>query len=253
MRAATAGDRLLARVPAGAELVLEVDLARLRGNAAVGAMVSALVDGGAALPVELPAPLAGADAVLLAAYRIGDADATAITIVEGGTRPAAALALEGGAWALADEGEAAGLLAVAAGGPSAAGDAALLAVRAEAMPAAAAGASVRVAARLDAGARASLAASLDVAPAPATISLWADVADDLAVVARLGDRPAQGATLEAVRDRLAGLAEVRALGLAPAVAEATVAREEAGARGVLVIKPGQLARAVERWRMLAAP
>ena len=247
-RALTAGDRLLARAPAGAALVLELDLARLRGNAAIGGLVTELIDRDVALPIDWQAPLAGADTVVLAAYRIGGADATAITIVEGGVRPAEAIALDARVWALADEGETAALLATAAGAPSVADDAALMAVRAEAMPTAAAGASLRVAARLDGAARASLATTLALTPAPATISVWADVADDLAVIARLGAAADQAATLGAVRDRLAGLAELRALGLAPSVTAATIERDPAGARGVLVIGPARLARAVARWQ-----
>lgn len=247
-RAATAGDRLMARVPAGAQLVLEVDLARLRANPAVGALVTGLVDGDAALPGPLP-PLTGADAMVLAAYRLGTAEATAITVVEGGTAPRDAIALDDRVWAIADEGQTARLLAVGAGAPSLAGDGALRVVRDQAMPAAADGASVRVAARLDETARRGLGVSLDlVDPPPATISLWADVADDLAVIVRLGDDPGQAATLRAVQARLAALPELGLLGVRPAVTAATIARDPAGARGVLVIGPGRLARAVARWQ-----
>lgn len=250
-RAATAGDRLLARAPAGAALVLEIDLARLRANPAIGALATALVDQDPALgapPVPWPAPLAGAELVVLAAYRIGGADATAITLVEGGVRPAAAIALDDGAWVLADEGETAAILATAAGAASLADDAELLAIRAEAMPAAAGGAAVRLAARLDGGARSSLAAALGLTTGPQTISVWADVADDLAVIARLGDDPVQAASLVAIRARLAAVTEIRALGLAPAVTAAAIERDPAGARGVLVIGPARLARAMARWQ-----
>lgn len=247
-RTLTAGDRLLARAPAGAALLLEIDLARLRANPTIGAMVSAFIDGQAALPVALPARLAGADAVLIAAYRIGSPEATAITIVEGGVRPDEAIALDGRVWALTDEGETAALLATAAGGASMASDAAMLALRAQAMPSGAEGASLRLAARLDGPARKNLTATLGLGPAPTTISLWADVADDLAVIAHLGDGADQAATLRALRDRLAGLAEVRALGVAPSVTAVTIARDPAGARAVLVIGPARLARAVARWQ-----
>lgn len=267
-RAPTAGDRLLAYVPEGADLLLEVDLARLRGNAVVGATVAALVDGpvppvgqgeGAGGPwpgLDGAAALAGAQAVVLAAYRVGTDDAATITIVESDARPSGALPLGARVWALADEGQTAALLAAAEGGASASADVELLRLRAEAMPARAEGAAVRLAARFGDAARASLADALDLDDPPPAISLWADVADDLALIAWLGageGRPAgddarAAALLATARARLAATAELRALGLRPSIEAATIAREARGARGTIVIGPRRLARAMARWQ-----
>lgn len=248
VRAGTVGDAILARAPAGADWCLELDLARLRANPTVGAAVTALVDGDApALPSAVTAR--GADAVVLVGYRTGTAEAHTITFVRGGTRPAEAVRLDGELWAVTDEGQTAALLAVAPG-RSAVDDLALMAVRAEAMPAAADGASVRLAARLDGEASAGLGELLELG-APRAVSAWLDVADDLAAIVVLegGD----GAALGRWRDRLAALTEVRALGLAPALADARLERAGAVTRATVVVGPRRLARAVERWQAVGSP
>ena len=261
-RATTAGDALLARLPAGAAIVLEVDVARLRANAVVGALVTALVtpagaDGAEpaqALAAMTAAPLAGARALVQASYDVGTPRATTITVVDGEGAPPEATALGGGAWALAVEGDVARLLEVAGGGPSLADDRPLAALRARAMPAAAEGAAARLTARLDEPARRELAALLGLSDAPAAISAWLDVADDLALVAWVAGPPRTwGPVLVRLRDRAARLPAVALLGLAPALASATVAREPAAARLTVVVPPGRLGRAVLRAREHLAP
>jgi hypothetical protein len=260
-RAANAGDPLLAVLPAGAELLIEVDLARIVANPVVGAIASEVlagppVDG---TPLAPTASLDGATAVALASYRTGTPDATTITVVAGGTRPPEGLDLGGDRWALAAEGDVAALLATTAGGESLAGDAALLAVRAWAMPAAADGAALRVTARLPAAARSALAESLSVATAPATVSVWGDVLDDLALVVRLADeprsrrRPPWLAALSRLRDRAAADATVGALGLARPIADAEIRADDGGVRVAVVISPGRLRRAVARWQARQTP
>jgi hypothetical protein len=256
-RAATAGDALLASLPPGAEIVVEIDLARLRGNPVVGEMAKALF---AAPPVAvdasaLGAPLAEADAVVLAAYRVGTPAATTITVGRGGATPARAIELASGAWALAAEGDVGAILDAAGEGADLAGDDALLAIRSWAMPVAADGASLRITARLDDAARVALAEAVGVDEVPGTVSLWGDVADDLAVVARLGDRtPARGAprwmpSVARLRDRLAAVPELGALGLARPIADADIRRDAGGVRVAVVIAPGRLRRAVDRWSL----
>lgn len=261
-RAVTAGDALLARLPAGADVVLEVDLARLRANPAVGALVTGLVApaaGGARpeLAAVTDAPLAGARAMVLAAYAVGTPAATTVTIVAGGEAPAGALALGDGVWALAPEGDVARLLAVAGGAPSLAGDRALLAVRTRAMPAAAEGAAARLTARLDGPARRALAELLGRADAPAAVSAWLDVADDLALVTWVAGEPATWArALAGLRAAAARLSAVGALGLGPALTQAAIAREPGGARLTVVVSPGRLGRVVGRaqaWLEAGAP
>ncbi|HVV85199.1 MAG TPA: hypothetical protein VHE35_19190, partial [Kofleriaceae bacterium] len=79
------------------------------------------------------------------------------------------------------------------------------------------------------------------------ISAWLDVADDLAVIAWIGGDPARWSTvLTRVRDRAGATAAIGALGLAPALAQATVTRERAAARLTIVVTPKRLARSVAR-------
>ncbi len=259
-RAATAGDRLLARLPPGAQVVVEIDLARLRANPVVGAAIGETLAAGPAVPgapAALAAPLADAATVILVAYRVGTPEAATITMVSGGTRPDIGLDLGDGVWALAPEGETAALVLAAGGGPSLATDARLLAVRAWAMPAAADGASLRLTAVLDATAQASLAGALGLTAAPAAVSLWGDVADDLAVVALLADeqptvvraaRPAWLRGITRMIQRVARSDEIRTVGLSRSIAEADLRREAGGVRLALIVGPGRLARAVERFR-----
>ena len=258
-RAVTAGDALWARLPPGAAIVLEVDVARLRANPAVGAAITALVapaptagvadepTPGAALAAMTDAPLAGARAIVLAAYAVGTPAATTITIVDGVGAPPQATPLADGVWALAVEGDVARLLAVAGGGPSLADDRALAALRTVAMPAAAEGAAVRLTARLEPAARRALAEVLGQNDAPAAISAWLDVADDLALIAWVGGEPAwSAAMLTRLRDRAAASEVAGGLGLTPVIAVAPVARERAAARLTVVVTPARLGRVVAR-------
>jgi hypothetical protein len=269
VREATAGDALLDQLPPGAEVLVELDLARLRGNAVVGEMARALLaappeagdaDGaGTVLADAMAAPLAGADAVVLAAYRVGTPAATTITIVQGGAPGDGAIELGDGRWALAVEGDVAAILEAASDdGDDLRDDAALLTTRAWAMPAGADGASLRITARLPGPARAALADALGVDDAPGALSVWGDVADDLAIVARLADEPGTPAArgraappwlpaVRTLRDRIAALPELGALGLARPIADADIRRDDGGVRVAVVIAPGRLRRAAQRW------
>lgn len=254
-RATTAGDALLPYVPAGAAVLLEVDLARLRANPTVGAAARGLIDGdggrGAGGAAALaPAALAGAAAAVLATYAPGQPDARTITVVRGGQRPATAVALAADIWALADEGETAALLA-AAGTGGVTADRALMAMRAAVMPAGADGAALRLTARLDAAARRELGALFDERTPPAAVAAWLDVADDLAAVVWLDGVDAP--TVAGWRDRLAAALPVRAIGVAPAVAAGRVEARGGGAVATIVIGPGRLARAVARWQAGLTP
>ncbi len=255
-RAVTAGDALLAQLPIGADVVVEIDLARLRANPVVGALATELLVGTPDVPGAPAAPLGGASAVAFGAYHVGTPAAGTITIVAGGTPPPEAIELGGDRWALAVEGDTAAILATDAGGPSAASDAALQTARAWAMPAAAEGASVRVAARLGADARAGLAQALGIEAAPAVVSVWGDVADDLAVIVRLADQPHGKSPrwlpgVARALARAASLPQVNALGLSRPIHDAEVRREKAGVTVTMIVAPGRLRRAVDRWRALS--
>ena len=269
----TRAERMLAILPDGAQLVIELDLARLRGNAVVGDLATrALARFGAethlpGLPLAVAgSPLANADVVVLAAYGVGTADAATLTVlattadVPGGHRIARDLvALGPEAWV----GQLETRAAIAGAHPLAV-PAEWLALRAHAMPKGATGAVVRVTARLPFDARVALARMTGLDVAPARLSLWADVADDLAVVVDAdatdpGDRAGKDAArrlAHAIRlglAELAGVPEVRALGVTTSLDDARLVAQGTWVRAIVAVGPHHLARVVERARAMLAP
>jgi hypothetical protein len=249
-RRATGGDRMLALAPAGAEAVLEVDLARLRGNRAVGPLVRAVT----ASQLARPDVFGAADLLVLCSYRIGEPDAGQLALAAGaeverlpGARVLDANLVAIGPAALLDRVD----LVRAGAEPSLASDRALLRVRALAMPERAQGASVRLAARLGFEGRLSLARRLELDVVPAWLSVWGDVADDMAAVALLGgEGPGEAQDLARavtrVRDRLARSEPSRRLGLGRTVSATEVGVSGKDVRVVLVVGPRRLGRLVDR-------
>jgi hypothetical protein len=252
---ASAGDPLLQDVPSGADVLIEIDLARLYANPTLGAAAKqALAAPGDAVSLPgflLPrgaSPLAGASAIVLAAYSVGTADATTLTLVATRAQIPNGTAIADGVVALAPPEMIARAQEVVAGrAASVAGDKAMMSVRARAVPDGAPGATLRASARLDLDARVALAPVLGPDLAPATLSLWADVADDAAVVAILDGHDAAGgggsrllAALERMRVALAGSTTLLELGLAPTVKDATIVRSGDLVRVVATIGPKRL-------------
>jgi hypothetical protein len=281
VRAATAGDRLLALAPGGADALVEIDLARLRGNQQVGALVRAVAGrgaleaardgaGGGMRSGEAPgearsdeAVLAGgaradlvsaSDLLLFVSYRVGHADAGQLVLAAGpataqisGARPVVDQVVAVGSPALLERTQ-----AVAEGRePPLSADRALLRARAMAMPEAAEGASLRVAAHLGFDARVALARELELEAVPVWMSVWLDVADDLAGVALLGgDRDATPEHLARaalrLRKRIEAAPSFRRAGLAQLAASAEIETRAADARIVVVVGPRRLAQLIER-------
>jgi hypothetical protein len=268
---ATVAERMLAMLPQGAQVVIEIDLARLRANPTIGDVVTrALAERTADLPAGVPAsPLAVADQVVLAAYGVGTAQAATLTVLAAPRELADTTKLADGFYALgppewveqieqrvalATTGEARFAITAPAD---------LLELRRRAMPADAPGASLRVTARLPFDARVSLARQTGVDAAPAQLSAWGDVADDLALVidcdaadpgsdpkghARHGsDAPKR---LEAtLRGALAAVSDqpmIRALGLPSSFAGARLVARGTWVRTIIAIGPAHLRRVVER-------
>jgi hypothetical protein len=224
-RAATAGDPVLARLAPAPDLIVELDLARLRANPVIGELAAArLGDLEPLLDVELDA----ASTVVLASYRVGSDEAATVTIVDG---------------------------EVAAGPPELVEGAGVgedrMVLRARAMPAQAESAVLRITAALDAPAREAAVRDLGVAVAPAELSVWGDVVDDLALVAWIGAPGEVDVVVDAVRSQLAALAGERAvglLGLTPAVREVRIVPAADEVRLVGLIGPRRLERAATRAR-----
>lgn len=271
---ATLAERMLAMLPPGAQVVIEVDLARLRGNPVVGDVVTRVVADAEALPAGVPSsPLAEVDQVVLAAYGVGTAQAATLTVLAAPHPPAGATAIGDGVYAVGPPewvDQIQQRVALAGTGESKfaiTAPAELLALRRHAMPEHAPGASLRVTARLPFDARIALARQTGLDAAPAQLSAWADVADDLALIvdcdasdpgdagakakagSKEGDAPRR---LEAtLRGALAAVADqpwARALGLPAALGSARFTTHGSWVRLIVAIGPARLRRVVERAR-----
>ena len=306
----TGTERLLAMLPQGAQVVVELDLARLRANPVVGAvMTRALAGGGgggaggdarapaaawlgavlrgeagagepaAAVPGAVPgavidSPLAAADQLVLAAYGVGTAQAAALTVVAARGELAGAARLADGVYALGPAEwveQAQQRVALATTGEAAFAIHAapeLLALRAHAVPAGAPGASLRVTAQLSFDARIALARLTGIDTAPAQLSAWGDVVDDLAIVidcdaadpgARSAGRRADptarlAATLRAALAAVAEQPAIRALGLPASLAGVRLTAHGSWVRAVIAVGPDRLRRIVARAAgLLGAP
>jgi hypothetical protein len=256
-RAPTGGEAALAMLPEGADVVVELDLARARGNPTIGPLLDGWLG---AIPngdIPIDAPLSGAAWVVLAGYGVGGPDATTVTLLAPGTAVDVpnAVAIGDGVVALAPPAWIDRVRAVT-DGAALADDAELMALRARAMPAAADGAVIRVTARLSDDARISLGGVIGLDPAPRAVSLWGDVADDAAIVvdldARDGADPKAArqlrASLERLLHRFASRPEVISLGLAPPIARARIEQSRRGSwlRAILVVPPSRLRYAAAR-------
>ena len=247
-RRATAGDAILRHAPAGADAVLEIDLARLRDNPTVGPLVKAVTAAG-----EVGGALiAVGDVVVVASYQIGETDAGQLVFVSG-----ARVHELGNAHRITDTLVAFGPPALlrqvdlvdTGQGASLADDHALLRTRALAMPARAEGASLRMAADLPFDARLAIAKRLEVDVVPEWISVWFDVADDMAGIALLGggeDADPQDlvTAVTRLRDRLYSAESMRRVGLDALLEDVVVNVSGSDARVVLVVGPKRLSRLV---------
>lgn len=253
-RARTAGDELLAWAPAGASLVLEIDVARLRQNPVVGPALLRLSrrHAGSSMQDTDLGVLAQVDAILLCAYAPGSPHAATLTLVRGQGPYAWATPVAAGVHALGPPGLIERVRRIKSGKEAALpSDRNLMAVRARAMPPKAESASVRVAGRLDFDARVALASQLELDVVPADVSVWGDVIDDLAVVALLSGDDAREAralarAIEAWRRQLMAHPWVRDRALQLTLASVNIITRGTDARVVLVIGPRRLDRMVER-------
>lgn len=259
--AKTAGDRILPLLPEGAQLIVELDLARLRANPVVGKLVADVL-AGPALPIAgVPSsPLATADALVLASYGMGTSQAATVTILATKDTVPNGVPIGEGLVAIGPESWTAQLEARAAiagtdGKLVAAAD--LLSLRDHAMPEGAPGASLRITARLSFDARVALARQTGLEAPPARLSIWGDVVDDLAIIvdadaADPGDKKAKqpAKRLETgVRGMLAGLAAepvLQQLGLPSSLQGARIVSQGSWVRTIIAIGPAHLHRVVER-------
>lgn len=251
-RAETVADAYLQILPAGADALLEIDLGRLRDNATIGPLVKRLVETSElSLAFDV---LRDADSIVVASYDLGEPEAGQITIVRGdrADQIADARKLDERTVVLANERLANKLDAVKRGDAQPLRtDSDLLGVRALAMPEKAKGASVRAVAVLDFDARVSLAGQLDIDPMPKTLSVWGDVADDLAIVALLSGDDADeakrlGVAVERLRDRVARSKPLAKLVIGYVLRSLEIKIQSKAVRVILLVGPSRLERIVTR-------
>ena len=256
-RATTAGDGQLSAAPLGADLILEVDLARLRNNAVVGTILTALSGPDQREQIVEGDLLTQADALLVCVYGIGDS-AKQLVLVQAieGQELSGAAAVGESRYAVGDPELVAQAVAVGAGqGESMLTDVELLRLRADIMPSEAAGAAVRAVARLDFDARVAVASRVGMSEVPISLALWGD----LAIVASVaGESDVSysrlAGALDKLRVRMAKRPLIRYLGLASPLASARVIRSGKSVKVVFLLSPKRLALVAERLlRQLQSP
>jgi hypothetical protein len=266
----TTAERMIALLPDGAQLLVEIDLARLKANPTVGPL-AAKAFGELGEDTKLPglpmtvqgSPLASAEVVVLAAYGLGTAQAASVVMlgtkeeVTGGVRLGHDIvALGPEEWTSQLEARA----AIAEHAPVAA-SLSLMPLRDHAMPAQAPGAVFRLTAQLSFDARVALARQTGLETTPAQLSIWADVVDDLAIIidadaADPGEKQAKDsvARMTRVLTMVIALASnepaLKALGLTSALRDARMITQKTWIRTIITVGPRQLARAAERGAVL---
>lgn len=264
----TTAERMIALLPDGAQLLVEIDLARLKANPTVGAVATAAF-GQLGEDTKLPglpmsvqgSPLASAEVVVLAAYALGTAQAASVVLLGTKEEVTGAVRLAPDIVALGPEEWTSQLEARAAIAEHApiASSLSLMPLRDHAMPAKAPGAVFRLTAQLSFDARVALARQLGLETTPAQLSIWGDVADDLAIIVDAdasdpGDKQAKDATarmsraIATVLELAANEPALRALGLSSALREPRMITERTWVRTIITVGPRQLSRAVERAR-----
>lgn len=265
----TPEEHRLALLPANPQIVVELDLARLKANPTVGPAATAALNGLGrdarlpGLPVSvLGSPLANAQQIVLAAYGVGTTSATTVTLIATTGQIPDAVQIEAGLVVLAPEDYVRQIEARAALHPTEL-PAAFQRLRSHAEPKGATGAVARVTAMLSFDARVALARMTGFEAPPEQLSLWSDVADDFAIVIDAeandpgdkGKKTARGLahSLRQLFNTLAETELMRGLGVPTSFADARLIAEGPWVRAVIDVGPRHLARVAQRAKALWAP
>ena len=247
--------QLLAYVPAGAQLLVEIDVARLRANPVVGELVRLLVDAetpvnpGVELPPGLPTSLRGVEAIVIASFLVGGADAQTLTLLRvAADSHVAGVKVGEGVVAVGPENLVANALLMgnAVRGETAAHQlsATLIAARQRIELPGTNASALRITTTLSPAAAAALGL-------PTTLALWSDVVDDAAILISC-----PRASVDALAQRLRQFSQnslVRLVGLGPSLAQLRVQHTSPWSRIVVVIAPGPFRRATQRALAALAP
>ena len=97
----TLADKIVALLPPNAQIIVELDLARLRANPVVGETFTKVTAAPIDLPADLPKPpLAIADVIVFAAYGVGTSSAATIVVIGSTQEIADATRIRDGLWAM---------------------------------------------------------------------------------------------------------------------------------------------------------
>ena len=272
-RPLTRAERMIALLPNGCQMLLELDLERLRTNQVVGDVAKrALASLGAesklpGLPLAVQgSPLATADLIIVATYGLGTTESGTVSIIATKEEIVKAVRLNNefvviGTDELVRQVEARAAIASRSRlDPSLD----LMKLRDHAMPQQAPGATLRVTARLSFDARVALARQTGLELAPAQLSIWGDVVDDLVLVIDAdasdpGDAKSKDPAkrlAKAFNAVLAGFARepvIKLLGLVNAFGNARMVVKSTWVRVIIEVGPRHLGRVVERARTLLPP
>ena len=257
----TVSDKIVNLLPHGAQLVLELDLERLRANPVVGETITKALAAPVDLPKDVPVPpLAVADAVVFAAYGVGTSNAATIVVIASKTEITDATRIGDDLFAMGPpewirQLESRAALALAKTPVLAEED--FLKLRDRSMPDKAPGASLRVTARLPFDARVALAKDSGLESAPAQVSVWADVVDDFVIIIDADSvDPGEKANKKSIArlERLLRVAlramadepKLRALGLSSSISRAKLSTGGSWIRTIIAVGPAHLKRVVER-------
>ena len=208
-------------------------------------------------------PLAGADTIVMAAYGVGTAQAATLTVLQTKQDLADSTRIGPDLVAIGPDdwvGQLQARAAIDAEHALAPPDE-LIRLRDHAMPPGATGAVLRVTARLPFDARIAFARQTGLDAAPAQLSIWGDVADDLAVVvdadaADPGDKLGKDAakrlatTIEGLLAEVADDSTIKALGVPGSLSGAHLVTQGTWVRAIVAVGPHHLQRAVERARAM---
>lgn len=249
----SADERVVALLPAGAQLVIEFDMKRLRAHPLLGdlwgTVAEVLKTVGASKALAAPGlgtqfdPVLDADLLVVGAYDIGSPAARTVTLSRGAVAPPGGILVADGIYAVGPDGMVGEMIA-RAGTPGAL-PAAFRVLRQAPMPAGATGAIVRATGRWPKTSATDLQGFLGTSVVPTDVALWFDAVDDAALVvhAHIDDELARSTFVSSLQGAAATLATspwARALMLSKALAAVKVGQRDEAVVMVILVGPKRL-------------
>ncbi|MBK9070453.1 MAG: hypothetical protein IPL79_05560 [Myxococcales bacterium] len=249
----TADERVVALLPAGAQLVIEFDMKRLRAHPLLGdlwgTVAEVLKSVGTSKALTAPGlgaafdPVLDADLLVVGAYDIGSPAARTVTLSRGSVAPPGGILVAEGIYAVGPDGMVGEMIARATAPGTL--PAAFRALRQAPMPAGATGAIMRATGRWPKTSAIDLQGFLGTSVVPTDVALWFDAVDDAALVvhAHIDDELARSTFVSSLQAAAAAMATApwaRGLMLSKALASAKVGQRDADVIMVILVGPRRL-------------